>query len=85
MAKGRDTAHPLLAGLKLTVSVYDGGGGARPGAAVLVQPDVSAGPLYLTNCEIADKHADRGREVPAELKLSEPGSVVVDRTTSGFS
>jgi len=57
---------------------------ARPGATVLVQPDVTAGPLYLTSCEVADKHADYGREVQAELKLTEPGSVVVDRAASGF-
>lgn len=84
VAKGRDTVHPLLSGLRVGVSVYDSAGGVRPGAAVLVQPDVTAGPLYLTNCEVADKHADYGREVPADLKLTEPGSVVIDRAASGF-
>jgi hypothetical protein len=84
VVKGRETEHDLLAGLKASVSV-DAGAGVSPGASVQVQPDVTAGQLYLTACEVGDRHAEYGREVHAELKLTEPGSVVLDRAESGFA
>jgi hypothetical protein len=83
VAKGREMVHDLLAGLKASVAA-DVAAGVLPGASVQVQPDVSAGHLYLTMCEVGDRHAEYGREVHAELRLTEPGSVVLDRAESGF-
>ena len=40
--------------------------------------------LYLTRCEVGTKFAEHGREVNAEIKLTEPGSVTLDRCESGF-
>lgn len=82
VAKGKETAHNLLDGLKVAVSFDDKGVAA--GDAVFVQGDVVAGSLYMTRCEIVEKFADYGREVGAEIKLTEPGSVVLDRCETGF-
>jgi hypothetical protein len=83
VAKGKETVHKPLAGLRLTVSV-EAGAGATPGDDVRVQPDVTAGGLYLTNCEVGERFAEHGREVHAELRLTAPGSEVLDRAESGF-
>ena len=45
---------------------------------------MTAGDLYLTKCETTGRFSDRGREVHAEVVLTEPGSVVLDRCESGF-
>jgi hypothetical protein len=84
VAKGQETVQDLLAGLKASVSA-DAAAGVVPGGSVMVQPDVTAGHLYLTMCEVGDRHAEYGRQVHAELKLTEPGSVVLDRAESGFA
>jgi hypothetical protein len=84
VAKGKETSHRPLNGLKVTVS-FDPGPGLLPGGSVHVQPDVVAGGLYLTRCEVGAKFAEYGREVPAEIKLTEPGSVILDRCESGFN
>ena len=83
--KGKPTTHALFDDVKVTVAFGTGfGAAAAPGAAVQVQPDVTAGDLYLTKCETTDRFSDRGREVHAEVVLTEPGSVVLDRCESGF-
>jgi hypothetical protein len=82
VVKGKETVHDPLGGLKVTVG-FDARG-VTPGTAVQVLPDVVAGSLYLTRCEVGEKFADYGREVAAEIKLTEPGSVVLDRCESGF-
>lgn len=83
IAKGKETVHKLLDGLKVTVA-FDDRGGVKPGGTVQVQPDVVAGGLYLTRCEVGTKFAEYGREVAAEIKLTEPGSVTLDRCETGF-
>jgi hypothetical protein len=80
--KGKETVHKLLDGLKLTVG-FDVNG-ATAGSRILVQPDVVAGSLYMTRCEVGAKSADYGREVAAEIRLTEPGSLVVDHCQSVF-
>jgi hypothetical protein len=84
VAVGRAVVHQPLDGLKVSVTL-DAAGGVAPGDSVLVYPDVTAGRLYLTRCEVAEKHAEHGRELLAELKLTEPGSVALDRASSGFN
>ena len=79
----RRTDHPLLDGLKVTIE-FDAGAGAAAGGSVQVQPDVSAGGLCLTSCEVGSRFDDRGRDALAEFRLAGPGSVVLDRCTSGF-
>jgi hypothetical protein len=79
--KGAGTTRRLLDGLKATASLDAGAG---TGGSVQVQPDVHAGGLYLTACEVADRFAERGREVMAEIQLAGPGSVVLDRCAGGF-
>ena len=83
IAKGKETVHKLLADPKVTVS-FDAKDGIAPGGSVSVQADVSAGGLYLSRCEVGSKFADHGRGVNAEIKLTEPGSVTLDRCESGF-
>src|SRR5262249_50104565 len=74
VAKGKETVHKLLDGLNVTVS-FGAGAQAEPGGTTWVQPDVVAGGLYMTRCEVGEKFAEYGREVTAEIKLTEPGSV----------
>jgi hypothetical protein len=81
--KGRGTIHVPLDRLRASVSLGDAEA-VTPGGAVQVQPDVTAGRLYLTRCEAGGRDAECGREVPAELRLNESGSVTVDRASSGF-
>ena len=83
VVKGQVTTHKLLDGLKATVN-FKAGDEITPGSSVQVQPDVVAGGLYLTRCEVGEKFANYGREVEAEIRLTEPGSVVIDRCASGF-
>jgi hypothetical protein len=83
VAAGEETAHLLLDGLKATVT-FDAPGGVAPGGSVQVHPDVVAGGLYLTNCEVGGRFADGGRGMTAAILLAEPGSVVLDRCESGF-
>ena len=83
VVKGKATAHRLLDGVAVTVSC-DAAGGVAPGGSVQVQPDVVAGGLYLTKCEVAERLAEFGREVPAVITLTGPGSEVLDRCESGF-
>ena len=80
--KGKETVHKLLDGLKVTVG-FDASA-ATAGSRILVQPDVVAGALYLTRCEVGTKFSDSGREVGAEIRLTEPGSLVVDHCQSVF-
>jgi hypothetical protein len=81
---GRGTAHEPLAGLKLSVT-HDAAAGAAPGDSVLAQPDVTAGGLYLTRCEVGTQFAGSGREVAATIDLTRPGGVALDRVSSGFA
>ena len=81
--QGRRTDHTLLEGLKVTIE-FDAGAGAAAGGSVQVQPDVSAGGLCLTSCEVGTRFDDRGRDALAEFRLAGPGSVVLDRCTSRF-
>jgi hypothetical protein len=83
IAKGKETIHRLLDGPKVTVSFADARG-VGAGDSVVVQADVVAGGLYMTGCSVGTKFADYGREVLAEIKLTEPGSVTLDRCESGF-
>ena len=73
--------HAPLAGLELKVTVDAAG---RPGEPIRVQPAVMAGPLQMTWCGVGPRFAELGREVNAAIVLCEPGSNVLDRTTSGF-
>jgi len=79
--QGAGTVHRLLDGLRVAATID---AAAAPGGAVQVQSDVHAGGLYLTACEVADRFAGRGREVMAEIRLTEPGSVTLDRCEAGF-
>jgi hypothetical protein len=81
--KGAEAVHRLLDGLKLTASL-DAGVVAAPGGSVEVQSEVRAGGLYLNGCEVADRFAARGREVAAEIRLTDSGSVTLDRCEAGF-
>ncbi|MDB5309204.1 MAG: hypothetical protein JWO38_3406 [Gemmataceae bacterium] len=82
VARGTETTHRLLGGVKVTVA-FDAGGVA-PGGAVQVQPGVEAGGLDLTSCEVAERFTGYGRGVQAGIALTEPGSVPVDQCESGF-
>ena len=86
VVRGRTTGQRLLADLKASVGLA-GGARAVPGAAVRVQPDVTAGGLYLVNCEVGTRHDDGygGRGPAASIILSAPGSEVLDRCESGFN
>jgi hypothetical protein len=79
--QGRGTAHQPLEGLKLSVT-HDA---AAPGESVLAQPNVTAGGLYLTRCEVGTQFAGSGREVAATIELTGPGGVALDRASSGFA
>jgi hypothetical protein len=81
--KGKETVHRLLERVKVTVD-FNVGDGIPAGESVLVHADVTASGLYLAKCEVTSKFAEYGREVCAEIKLTEPGSVVLDRCESGF-
>ncbi|QJW99977.1 hypothetical protein [Frigoriglobus tundricola] len=83
ISKGKETVHRLLGDPKVTVS-FDAGTGVAAGESFVVQADVVASGLYLTKCEVATKFSEYGREVCAEIKLTEPGSVTLDRCESGF-
>jgi hypothetical protein len=84
IARGKETVHKLLDGLKVTVSASTAGG-VVPGTSVQVQPDVvAAGGLYMTGCHVGDRFAEYGREVLVAISLTEPGSVELDRCASGF-
>jgi hypothetical protein len=83
VVKGKETVHRLLADPKVLVSV-EAPDGVGAGASVTVRPDVVAGGLYLTNCEVGTKFAEHGREVRAQIQLTEPGSLTLDRCESGF-
>jgi hypothetical protein len=83
VVKGKETVHRLLADLKVSVEL-DAPGAVGAGASVTVRPDVVAGALYLTRCEVGTKFEDYGREVRAEIRLTEPGSLTLDRCESGF-
>ena len=84
VTKGRESLHKLLDGLKVTVW-FDAGAGVLPGGSIQVQPDVIADGLYLTRCEVGEPFAQYGREMPAEITLTETGSVILDRCESGFN
>jgi hypothetical protein len=82
VAKGAAAVHRLLDGLTVEVAIT--AGRAAPGGLVTVQPDVGAGGLYLTGCEVGGRFAEHGREVPAEIALAGPGSAALDRCDAGF-
>lgn len=84
VVKGGTTGQRLLADLKATVGLA-AGAAAAPGASVQVRPEITAGELYLVNCEVGTRHADRGRGQSAAILLTAPGSVVLDRCESGFN
>ncbi len=86
VVKGRTTGQRLLADLKAGVGLA-AGAAASPGASVRVQPDVTAGALYLVNCEVGTRHDDGygGRGPSASIVLSAPGSEALDRCESGFN
>jgi hypothetical protein len=84
IAKGKETVHRLLDNPKVTIAV-EAGDGVAPGDSVIVQADVVSGSLYLTQCEVGEKFAEYGRGVLAEFKLTEPGSMTLDRCESGFN
>jgi hypothetical protein len=84
VARGRETAHEPLAGLKVSVT-HDAEAGARPGASVLAMPDVTAGGLYLTKCEVGTQLVVSGREAAAIIELIGPGGDALDRASSGFA
>lgn len=84
VVKGRETRQVLLGALKVIVSL-NADGTVPPGGSVQVQPDVMAGKLQLTKCEVGPRQVAHGREVSAELRLTEPGSMVLDRASAGFS
>jgi hypothetical protein len=83
VTKGQSAVHEPLAGVKVSVSV-EGRKEAAAGQSVTLQPDVTAGPLYLTGCEVGDRQAEGGREVTADLRLLGPEGVA-DRVESGFA
>jgi hypothetical protein len=80
--KGRATVHRLLDGLKASATLDVEA--VKPGDAILVQPDVTAGRLVLTRCEVGSIQSELGRVVPLELRLNEPGSITIDQASSGF-
>jgi hypothetical protein len=84
IAKGRKTVHKVLEGIKVSLSM-DAKALVDPGESIEVQPNVTAGNLCLCKCEVSERNADYGREVQAELKLTQPGSEVIDRASSGFN
>jgi hypothetical protein len=81
--KGKETVHQLLSDPKVEVS-FDAKGGVRAGEVVMVQADILAGGLYLSRCEVTSKNLSYEREVFAEIKLTEPGSLVLDQCKSEF-
>ena len=84
IAKGALTRHGLLANLQMTVSLDSTAGIA--GGSVLIHPQLAtADRLFMTRCEVAERYADRGREIHATLKLTGPGNVVLDQAASGFN
>ncbi len=80
--KGKLTVHRPLDGLKLTVTL--GASGAAPGDSANVQPNITAGDLYMNSCTVTDKFSSYPRGALAEIVLMETGSVVVDQCESGF-
>lgn len=84
ITKGKELVHRLLDKPKVTIAV-DADGGVTAGESVIVQADVTAGPLYLSKCEVGTKFSEYGRDALAEIRLTEPGSVTLDRCESGFA
>jgi hypothetical protein len=83
LEKGRQTVHEPVAGIKARISV-NARKPAAPGKTVIVEPDVAAGPLTLTACEVGERDAEHGREVTADVTLAGAGGVA-DRAESGFA
>jgi hypothetical protein len=81
--KGKETNYRLLDRPKVIVE-FDAGGGVSVGESIFVQANVVAGDLYLMRSEVGDKSTGYRREVSTEFKLTEPGSLTVDRRDSGF-
>lgn len=85
VARGRETVHEPLAGLKLSVT-HDAQAGVAPGGSVLTRPDVAAANgLYLSQCHVGTRFAASGREVAALIELTAPGHDAFDRVSSGFA
>jgi hypothetical protein len=82
--RGREAIHEPLAGLKLSVT-HEAAAAAAPGESVVTVPEVTAGDLYLTKCEVGTLFAPSGREVTATIELSGSGGTTLDRAFSGFS
>lgn len=82
VAKGKQAIHKPVDGLRITIS-FDSATVA-PGESMFVSPNIVAGPMWLTQCEVGDRYAQYGREVPAEIRLTEAGSEAVDRCETGF-
>ena len=83
IVKEKEFVHRPLDGLKVAVS-FATKDIVKPGGSVVVQPDVVAGGLYMTRCEVGTKFVEYGREVSAEINLTEPGSVTLDHCKTGF-
>ncbi len=73
------SAHAPLAGLHFGLEVE-----SQPGRAIVVQPSVNAGPLYMVRCERAPNRGDDWRDVTAEILLCDAGGAVVSRGCTGF-
>lgn len=83
IAQGKQTTHALLSGLKITVALEPPV--AAPGAHILIHLRLeTASGLFMTRCEVAERYAEHGRELQATLKLTAPGSEVLDQAMSGF-
>jgi hypothetical protein len=84
IVQGKQTTHALLGGLKMTVALEPNP--AVPGSSVLVHPHLeTAGGLFMTRCEVAERYAEHGRELQATLKLTAAGGAVLDQAVSGFN
>jgi hypothetical protein len=83
IAPGKQTKHLLLEGLKMTVALDSAL--AAPGSSVLVHAHLeTTSGLFMTHCGMAERYASYEREIQATLKLTAPGSEVLDQAMSGF-
>ena len=78
--RGKPTRHLVLPRPTVAVAITPGLGGVP-----IVAPSVRTGGMYLSRCYQVQAVSELvGESVDAEVILTEPGSVVVDRIKTGF-
>jgi hypothetical protein len=83
--QNQTTVHELLSKPTMTINLEDDKG-ATPGSSQMISATIQSGNLHLAGCDTIYNVGDYGgMNVYAEIKLTEPGSVVVDSCKTSFN